>query len=149
MLCPIDDAELKASNFGGYEIHRCPLCLGALVNGNLLRNVHAHVALELHKQQATTAGLRPCPKDGAAMKSLAYKGVPLCACPQCLVLWLEAGKLSLLLELAGPPRQSDLSIIGRSLQDLPGQRTAITLEDVGDILDFSADALRLVDKLLD
>lgn len=146
MLCPVDDSELNAGSFGGYAIHRCPQCLGASVNGNLLRDVRAHVTLELHKQQAPAASLRPCPKDGASMKSLAYKGIPLCACPQCLGLWLDAGKLSRLLELAGPPKQPDLSAIGQSLPDLPHHRTA---DEIEGILELSADALRVISKLLE
>ena len=149
MLCPVDDAELKAGSFGGYEIHRCPLCLGASVNSNLLRDVRAYVTLALHKQEAPAASLRPCPKDGRAMKSLSYKGVPLCACPQCLRLWLDQGKLSRLLELAGPARQTDLSAIGQSLQEVPRHRAADRIQDAASILDLSADALRLIGKLLD
>lgn len=149
MLCPVDDAELKAGSFSGYEIHRCPQCLGASVNVNVLRDVRAYVALELHKQQAPNASMRPCPKDGTAMKSLIYKSVPLCACPQCLRLWLDKGELARLLELAGPARQPDLSTIGQRLPDVPSHRSANSIGDIGNILELSADTLSLIGKLLD
>lgn len=149
MLCPVDDSELKAASFGGYQIHRCPQCLGASVDGTVLRDVRAYVALELHKQHGTAASVRPCPKDAVAMKTLCYKGLALCACPQCLGLWLDAGQLSRLLELAGPPRQTDLSTIGDSLATIPSNSSCGTLESFGDIFEFSADVLDVLGKLTD
>ena len=149
MLCPVDDSVLKVASFGGYQIHRCPQCLGASVNGTVLRDVRAYVALELHKQHGTAASVRPCPKDATAMKTLSYKGLALCACPQCLGLWLDAGQLSRLLELSGPPRQTDLSAIGDSLATISNNSSSGTLESLGDIMEFSSDVLDIIGKLTD
>lgn len=149
MLCPVDDSELKAASFGGYQIHRCPQCLGASVNGTVLRDVRAYVALELHRQQGTAASVRPCPKDATAMKTLSYKGLVMCACPQCLGLWLDAGQLSRLLEMAGPPKQTDLSTFRDSLATIRSNSSCGPLDGVGDIMEFAADVLDSIGKLTD
>jgi Zn-finger nucleic acid-binding protein len=142
MLCPIDDAQLAPGSFNGHQLHRCPKCLGVSLSGTLLREVRAHAALQLHKQ-ADTAGIRPCPADGKAMKPLNYKGVAMCACPQCLRLWLDAGQLAQLLELVEPPKQEDLSKIGLSL---PGNSSANGFDGLGDLLEFASEVLDVVWK---
>lgn len=146
--CPVDHAELDAGSFGGYRIDRCPQCLAAAVNGNLLRDVRAFLALELHKRQGCASALL-CPNDGTAMKTLGYKGVVMDACPRCLGLWLAAGQWSRLLELAGPPRQTDLSTIGRSLARIPNASSFNNLESFADILELSADLVEAIGKISD
>jgi len=108
MLCPADDTPLAASASNGYEVHRCPQCLGVAVAGNVLPAVRAYAALELHKQPDQPAHVRPCPRDGKMMKSLRFKGVSMDVCPECRGLWLEAGQLPRLLEVTRPAGPVDL-----------------------------------------
>jgi Zn-finger nucleic acid-binding protein len=148
MLCPVDDTQLAPGSLGGHRIHHCPQCLGVSLSGTLLREVRAHAALQLHKQ-GDTAGARPCPEDGRAMKALDYKGVTMCACPQCLGLWLDAGQLSRLLALVEPSKQADLSKIGQSLQAMPGNSAFDNLGGLGDILEFAAEVMDVVGNVTD
>ncbi len=147
MLCPVDDSELLVASFGGYQVYRCKQCLGVAVSGNLLRNVRAYAALELHKKHSDAPGVQPCPTDAKAMKSLEYKGVAMCVCPQCLGLWLKAGQLSRLLELVGPPEQTDLSKIGQSLTTLRSSVGPSCIDGLGDILEFPIDVIDAIGTL--
>lgn len=149
MLCPVDDSPLVVASYEGYPIHRCPQCLGVSVSGSLLRDVRAHTALGLHKGQGDTSLARPCPSDGTAMKQLAYKRIPVCACPQCLRLWLEAGTLSRLFDVVAPPRQEDLSSIGQSLSEMGNSAALSDLDGLGDILDLTGDVFDAIGNLTD
>ncbi|MNY79386.1 hypothetical protein D3C86_2199970 [compost metagenome] len=68
----------------------------------------------------------------------------MCACPQCLGLWLDAGQLSRLLELVEPPRQADLSKIGQSL---PGSSSSDSIDGLADILEFAAEVFDVVGNI--
>jgi Zn-finger nucleic acid-binding protein len=145
MLCPVDDAQLTAASFGGHQIYRCPQCQGVSLSGTLLVQLRAHTALQLHKQR-DSVGVQPCPVDGQSMKPIDYKGVAMCACRQCLGLWLEAGQFSRLLELVEPPRQAELSKIGQSLS---GSSSSSSVDGLGDILEFASDILDVVGNIAD
>lgn len=149
MLCPVDDSELLVASFGGYQVHRCTQCLGVAVSGNLLRDVRAYAALEMHKKRDDAPSVRPCPTDAKAMKVLEYKGVAMFVCPQCLGLWLAPGQLSRLLELVGPPKQADLSKIGQSLTTVRSSVGPSGIDGLGDILEFSVDVFDAIGKLAD
>jgi Zn-finger nucleic acid-binding protein len=149
MLCPVDNTTLQTASFGAYPIHRCPQCLGVSVKGDVLREVRAYAALELQKQQGVAATVRPCPHDGKAMKSLGYKGVAMCACQQCLGLWLDAGQFSRLLDLLEPPKQADLSKIGQSLPTIRSKIDTGGIEGLGDILEIASDVFNTIGKLAD
>jgi Zn-finger nucleic acid-binding protein len=149
MLCPVDDSELLVASFGGYQIHRCTQCLGVSVSGNLLRDVRAYAALEMHKKQGDVQSVRPCPTDAKVMKALEYKGVAMCVCPQCFGLWLGASQLSRLLELVGPPKQADLSKIGQSLTTMRSSVGPSSPDGLGDILEFAIDVFDAIGKLAD
>ncbi|WP_187358797.1 TFIIB-type zinc ribbon-containing protein [Pseudoduganella aquatica] len=103
------------------------------------------MALQLH-QQRDSAGVQPCPVDGQAMKPIDYQGVAMCACRQCLGLWLEAGQFSRLLELVEPPRQADLSNIG---QCVPGSSSSSSIDGLGDILEFASDVFDVLGNFTD
>ncbi len=149
MLCPVDDSELLVASFGGYPIHRCAQCLGVAVSGSLLRDVRAYAALEMHKKQGDAPSVRPCPTDAKAMRALEYKGVAMCVCKQCLGLWLDAGQLSRLLELMGPPKQEDLSKIGQSLTTMRSSAGPSSIDGLGDILELAVDVFGAIGKLAD
>ena len=128
MLCPADDTPLAASASSGYEVHRCPQCLGVAVAGNVLPAVRAHAALELHKQPDQPAHVRPCPRDGKMMKSLRFKGVSMDVCPECRGLWLEAGKLPRLLDLAQVARPVNLGRLAGGTE-IRRERSTLNLVD--------------------
>lgn len=130
MLCPVDDSTLLASGFGGVTSHRCPQCLGAYVPGNLLREVRAHAALELHRQRDDGGRVRPCPGDGTMMKPLHFKGIDLDICPDCHGVWLAAGQVSRLLELVQPARPANLNNV--TLNGSPPRKNGF---DVGDAVE--------------
>ena len=148
MLCPIDDIRLEPASTGGYQIHRCPQCQGVSLGGTVLREVRAHMALRLHKHKGV-AGILPCPSDGKAMKALEYKGVQMCACPQCLGLWLGAAQFSLLQEVIEPPKQADLSKIGRGLSTISDHSIADSVAGIGELLEFASDVLDVIGEFRD
>lgn len=140
MLCPVDDSILLASGFGGVTSHRCPQCLGTYVPGNLLREVRAHAALELHHQPEASGRVRPCPGDGKMMKPLHFKGIDLEVCPACHGVWLAAGQMSRLLELVQPARPAHLNNLPRA-----GSAPEKSGFDVND----AVDGIRLLSHLAD
>jgi len=158
MLCPVDHSELLVDSVDGYRVHRCAQCFGVALGGNLLREVRAYVALTLHQRRdGAAAGIGPCPADAKPMAALEYKGVSLCACPQCLGLWLSGEQWTRLSEIVGPPRQADLSGVvqnltatatygsfgSNSLNNLNG------LDGIGDILEVSIEIIEAIGKLAD
>jgi Zn-finger nucleic acid-binding protein len=149
MHCPVDDSPLISAQLGGCDVHRCAQCSGVAVNGNLLREVRAYAALKLHREHGDVVNAWHCPTDGKAMKVLAYKGIDMCACPQCLGLWLEADQLSRLMELVRPPKQADLSKIGQGLTTIRGSATGSDIAGLGDILEFSVDVVDVIGKVAD
>jgi len=111
------------------------------VPGTLLREVRAFAALEMHKQQGVSAAALACPVDGQTTKALSYKGVALCACPQCYGLWLDAEQLTRLLALVAPPTVPDLSRIGQNLGTLRDGRSSFDIDSVLDVFDIGDSVL--------
>lgn len=141
LLCPVDRAALAVAAWNDHAIHRCPQCLGVAVPGTLLREVRAFAALEMHKQQGVSAAALACPVDGQTTKALSYKGVALCACPQCYGLWLDAEQLTRLLALVAPPTVPDLSRIGQNLGTLRDGRSSFDIDSVLDVFDIGDSVL--------
>lgn len=149
MHCPVDDSPLVVASYEGYPIHRCPQCLGVSVSGSLLREVRAYTSLELHKGRGDKSLTRPCPSDGTLMRRLEYKGIPLCACPQCIRLWLDAGTLSRLLNVVTQPRQEDLNRIGQNRPEMGNSAGLSDLDGLGDILDLAGGVFDAIGNLTD
>ncbi|RZT08626.1 hypothetical protein SAMN05216319_2959 [Duganella sp. CF402] len=155
MLCPVDHSELLMDSVDGYQVHRCVQCSGVALSGKLLRDVHAYAALKMHKQQGGVADVGPCPADSQAMMTLDYKGVAMCACPQCLNLWLSHDQWVRLLDMVGPPKQTDLSGVVPGLAATQGTfglsspDAFNTLDGIGDILELSAEIIEAIGKLTD
>lgn len=149
MLCPIDGSELSAALVNGYQIHRCVRCTGVSINANLLREVRAYAALDMHRRPNVEAGNLNCPADGMPMKMLVYKGIAMDVCPRCFGLWMEVRQLVSLLKLAGPPKHADLSKIGQQLPTLRSSAGTNDVEGWGEILDLSAEVIDAIGKLAD
>lgn len=157
MLCPVDHSELLVDSVDGYQVHRCAQCSGVALSGNLLREVRAYVALKLHQQRDGAAGFGLCPADTKPMAALDYKGVSLCACPQCLGLWLSGDQWTRLSEIVGPPRQADLSGVVQNLTTTAAYGTFGSnslsningLDSIGDILELSVEIIEAIGKLAD
>jgi Zn-finger nucleic acid-binding protein len=159
MRCPVDHSELLPDSLAGYQVHRCGQCLGVALNGNALRDVRAFTALKMHKQQGEAADIGPCPADSSAMVALEYKGVAVCACPQYLGIWLNRDQWTRLLDIVGPPKQTDLSGVLQGLTQPAAQDTFGTfgsnglnldgLDTIGDILELSVEIVEAIGKLAD
>lgn len=147
MLCPVDDAKLQAASFDGHQIHRCPQCQGVAVTGKDFREARAHAAQHMQAPVQDATRARPCPADGTAMRQLSFKDVPMCACPKCYGLWLDAGQFSRLAAIAGPASLAAGAAIAQSTPVQENTASSDTFEAWETVIELGTDILGAIGDL--
>ncbi|MEM6902629.1 MAG: zf-TFIIB domain-containing protein [Pseudomonadota bacterium] len=145
--CPIDETTLVEIDYRGIIVDQCPSCRGIYCDVGELQEIVERVArplAALRRQQdrltpisvsnpAMTARAetpRFCPVDGAELSHIALFGIAIDVCPLCQGIWLDAGKLELIISLAAghlasQTDGSDIETMAIPFSDLPTPRMQV------------------------
>lgn len=116
LTCPRDGAALKLLTYWKNPRHQCGRCRGLFLDEANLAETMGTEVLEraaaqdggfVQAEQRAIATLPEtslaCPRDGAPMRALLYKGVEIDICPTCRSVWLDDGEYAKVAALVAKP----------------------------------------------
>lgn len=154
MHCPCDNSLLNQGSLGIENLHRCNLCSGTFIAGNVFSQIRAFSAMETHKR---ANGSKPfirrsdkealtCPKDGKPMHTLMYKNVEIDVCSICHGVWLDSGefeKINSLVNIAKPVNLTKIS------EEMPWIKNRLSVADGFEGVKLVADLTRFIASICD
>jgi Zn-finger nucleic acid-binding protein len=133
--------------------HRCEVCHGIFIDGELFRQVKAQARLHAHHSASQNPRIenpqqRHCPRQCASMTIITVNGITIDICPHCDGIWLDSGELEKMILQYGHPQKHELTKLGVSLATMgattfPHSKAKQSNHDVLNVLDLASTVLDL------